>query len=146
MMSYSLPALNVQAPWATLLVEGLKSIETRSYPIPATYVGKEILLIETPGTNKKLQSRIVGLIVFGNSFQYRSLKQFRGDVSKHLVEEASKFCWHPAKSKWGWPVLRYSKLAHPLPKGFRGGIIYSKAVAIPKAELEKSRKSARQFA
>ena len=41
--------LNIQTPWSSLLIDGLKTVETRSYHLPLKYEGIELYLVETPG-------------------------------------------------------------------------------------------------
>ena len=54
MLSYkTIPGVNIRWPWSKLLLEGTKTVETRSYPLPTGFVGKEIAVIETPGPNGK---------------------------------------------------------------------------------------------
>ena len=41
--------INIQAPFAELLINLEKCVETRTYPLPLKYEGEELALIETPG-------------------------------------------------------------------------------------------------
>ena len=47
-----LSGLNIQQPWSSLLIDGYKSVETRSYPLPQKYEGVELALISTPGKKR----------------------------------------------------------------------------------------------
>ena len=40
-------ALEVQQPFSSYLLQGNKTIETRSYPLPQVLINKELLLLET---------------------------------------------------------------------------------------------------
>jgi len=124
-----LPGINIQTPFSTLLLEGRKIVETRLYPLPRHYVGKELYLIETPGCKGKFKARIVGTIVFGESFEYQSKKQFFDDFDSHLVDQHSDFAWKD-KSKWGWPVLKVKKFKNEFPAPSRRGISFTKEISI----------------
>lgn len=58
------------------MLDGKKTIETRSYALPAKYIGIPIAIIETPGPLGKKQgiqdTQIVGLITFSECFKYSS--------------------------------------------------------------------------
>lgn len=60
--------LNVRSPWSTLLINGQKSVETRSYRLPQRLEGVELALIETP-----MIRPMVGWIV-------KSVKKFENSV------------------------------------------------------------------
>lgn len=121
-----LPGLNVQAPWARLLLEGAKTIETRTYPLPKKYQGQDLWLIETPGRLGKFKARVIGVIRFSGCKQYKSAEAFYNDSDLHLIEAGAKdYTWHPGVKKFGWIVERtdLTKEFHPAsPRG----IIYSK--------------------
>ena len=61
--------INIQTPWSELLINGDKSVETRSYPLPEKYMGEELALIETPGRYGRFKARIIGTITFSHSFK-----------------------------------------------------------------------------
>lgn len=99
------PGINIQYPISQLILSGLKTIETRTYPIPEIYTGVDLLLIETPGASGNFSARIVGKIRFDRSFKYRSSEHFYADKNKHYVDENSPWKWDDLKGKWGWPIL-----------------------------------------
>lgn len=128
-----LPGLNLQAPWTQWILEGRKTVETRFYPLPKKYVGKEMLIIETPGKTGKFKARIVGIVVFGEPFQYQSKKEFYADRARHLVDTASpNFTWESGKGKkkWGWPVGKTRRMYIKLPIGIKRGILYTESIPI----------------
>jgi hypothetical protein len=71
--------INVQQPWAELIVSGRKTVETRHYRAPPGYIDKIIALIETPGSHKNFKRRVRGFVIFGQSFRYRSREHFASD-------------------------------------------------------------------
>lgn len=98
--------LNIQYPISQLILSGEKTIETRTYPIPAKYLGQEMLMIETPGKTGKFKSRIVAIIRFDECFQYKNSKEFYKDVKRHCVTPDSTWAWSDEKPKWGWIINR----------------------------------------
>jgi len=112
------PGINIQWPWSQLIIEGKKTIETRTYDIPEKYRGVELLLIETPGPRGKKEAgiekaRIIGTVTFGKTYRYNSKKQWLNEKNKHLVESTDKlYGWIKEKEKWGWEV----KLHYPYKK------------------------------
>lgn len=127
----TLPALNVQRPWAMHIVSGKKSIETRTYPLPRSYIHRPILLIETPGSVKRAPSRIIGVVIFGEPFQYRDKESFDNDQLKHLVKPGDDFYWTSKSKKWGWPVVKRLTYSYAVPTAARRGIVYTREVPVP---------------
>lgn len=99
-----LPAINIQYPFGSLILSGEKTIETRTYKIPDSIRGKEILLIETGRPKKIDATRALGIIIFCESFKYVNIESFRKDFAKHKVAPNSVWDWTNEKGKWGWPV------------------------------------------
>ena len=127
----------MQWPWSELLLSGKKTIETRTYPLPEKYKGIELALIETPGPRGKKEAgiekaRIVGTIVFGDSVEYTSEKQWRKDSKRHLVDiKDSQFSWEKRdRHVWGWTVLKVTSLTNPAEVPKIRGIIFAKACEI----------------
>ncbi|MBY0471526.1 ASCH domain-containing protein [bacterium] len=133
-MSY-LPGINIQAPWATQIVNGRKVIETRHYPLPKHFENRKVAIIETPGSIGEFQARIVGIVVFGPSFQYEDAEAFYADSARHLVTpETPLFSWNK-KKKWGWPVLRASPYSQELPSNLRRGMVYTIRIPVQSSVL-----------
>lgn len=128
-MKQSLPGINIQYPISQKILSGEKTVETRTYPIPASYVNRDLFLVETPGTEGKFKARVVAIISFGESFPYKSKSEFRADHHRHLVEPGSKWDWDK-KQKWGWPITKVKPLRYQ--KAFKGakGIKFTKSVTI----------------
>lgn len=121
--------INIQWPISELILSGEKSIETRTYPIPPNYLNKEMILIETPGPNGKFKSRMKGIIVFTDCFEYSSKTAFYKDSKKHRVSRKSEWAWTD-KIKWGWAVKVNKIFTPPLPLQKRAGIKYSKGIIL----------------
>lgn len=118
--------LNIQAPWSTLLINGQKTVETRSYPLPQKYEGIELALIETPGKSGKFKARITGTITFSHSFLYQDKQAWVCDYNRHKVAEDDKlYSWSPYKLKYGWVVSNIKKFEKSLDIPQRRGIVFT---------------------
>ncbi len=119
--------INIQIPWSFLLINGDKSVETRSYPLPKRLEGVELALIETPGKYGRFKSRIIGTITFSHSFQYPDEQSWKDDYNRHKVEENDEFySWNENKKKYGWVVSNITKFENPVEPPKKRGIIYVK--------------------
>lgn len=127
MKTYS--GINIQYPISRLLMDGSKTVETRTYPIPEKYLNKELLFIETPGRNGSFEARIVGKIKFSSCFEYPSPEKFYEDIDRHKVDSNSSYAWKD-KSKWGWIVSSYKPLKDPVPAPKKKGICFTKDIKI----------------
>lgn len=127
-MSDALPGINIQFPISELILEGTKTVETRTYPIPEKYINRWLYLVETPGTKGNFQSRVVALIRFGEPFLYKSKTAFYADAHRHRVDKDSPWRWNE-KAKWGWPILEVRKVAATTLKQ-RPGIKFTKQIEL----------------
>jgi hypothetical protein len=121
--------ISVQWPYSSLIVQGKKVIETRTYPIADRYLNKTLLLIETPGRKGKFKSRVVAKIEVIDCFKYVSKQDFYKDFKKHLVDEKSEWKWSNDRPKWGW-VIRIISSVNNTDPGKRVGIIYTKNIPL----------------
>lgn len=118
--------LNIQAPWANLLIDGFKTVETRSYHLPLKYIGVPLALIETPGKTGRFKSRIIGLITFNESFRYKDKNQWINDYNRHLVDQHDhNYGWKYYKDKYGWVVDSIEKFENPINAPSKKGIIFT---------------------
>jgi hypothetical protein len=118
--------LNIQCPWSQLLINGDKSVETRSYPLPKKYEGVELALIETPGKYGQFKSRIIGTITFSHYFKYPDEQSWMDDYNRHKVEKLDEFYgWNPDKPKYGWVVSNIEKFDEPIPYLKKKGIVFT---------------------
>jgi len=122
--------LNIQTPWSSLLINGLKSIETRSYHIPMKYVNHPLYLVETPGKLGKFKARVIGTITFSGSFKYPNKTSWINDYAKHLVSQNDPFYSWNDKPKYGWAVCSVEKFDEPLDIGGKRGIIFTNNLKI----------------
>lgn len=130
MKNKTVTGINIQYPISRLILDGKKTIETRTYPIPKNYVGQEMALVETPGKDGKFKSRIIAIIKFGPSFKYESENKFYSEYSLHCVDPESPWAWNPSKEKWGWPVEVIHILKIPTELKKRIGIKYTSGLTI----------------
>ena len=90
-------ALEVQAPFSRYILDGSKSIETRSYLLPDELLGKPIMLCEsTPGIDSvsavndtvvagQADLSMIGEIIVSSCTEYMSQLSFDNDRPLHLV-------------------------------------------------------------
>jgi len=124
----SLPGINIQVPYAQLLLSGKKSIETRTYPIPKKYLGRDLFIIETYGKLKK-PAMVVGVIRFESCFEYGSKKAFEADVAKHLVATESPFHWNNQRPKWAW-IVGSVRTVEPFRAPANKGICWTESISV----------------
>lgn len=122
----ALPGLNVQEPWASLLMSGRKTIETRTYACPAGFVGVPVGLVATQRENGE-KAALVGVVRIEGCQRYESVAAFRADEAKHCVGAGSAYDWvDPTTPKWGWRIAVQATFAEPLPLLGRRGIVWTR--------------------
>jgi hypothetical protein len=122
----TLPGLNIQWPISQEILSGLKTVETRTYSLPQKYENTELAIIETPGPQANFKARIVGIVIFENSFKYLSKKDFYADYPSHRVDQNSAWAWDSKKPKWGWRIKCVVKFSQTIPFEGKKGIVFSK--------------------
>ena len=128
--------INIQTPWSELLINEVKSVETRSYPLPEKYVGEEIALIETPGRYGRFKARIIGTITFSHSFKYPDQRAWQDDYNRHCVAvDDPVYNWKDDKPKYGWVVSKVTKFDKPLDIRKRKGIIFTSGIKLKKESI-----------
>ena len=125
--------INVQHPWSRLILSKDKTIETRQYPLPKKYLGKNLALIETPGPRGQkegIASMIIGLIVVSKCYKYTDKDHWVSERCKHLVIEGDPvFGYFEGKAKWAWIISETKKINPQAPPEIRG-IKYAKRCRI----------------
>ena len=128
--------INIQTPWSELLINGVKSVETRSYPLPEKYVGEELALIETPGRYGRFKARIIGTITFSHSFKYPDQRAWQDDYNRHCVAvDDPIYNWKDDKPKYGWVVSKVTKFDKPLDIRKRRGIIFTSGIKLKRESI-----------
>jgi hypothetical protein len=120
--------INIQTPWSHLLINGSKTVETRSYSLPKKYENVELALIETPGKSAKFKSRIIGTITFSHSFLYETKDDWISNYDNHMVDQNDKLYGWSEKPKYGWVVSRINKFDQPKTILSRKGIIFTTGI------------------
>ena len=162
--------LELQHPWAGAVVDGTKSIETRSYALPPSLIGKKIMVIESSSGQAGVSSlgnaitfsrskqsganKIIGWCIFSSVKLYKTEQEFRSEQSMHLVTPDSGYGWKDDATKkiYGWVVAEHCRFDESLPdaityasgvRRFRSLFQLSKA---PKANASTKKKSKRSNA
>jgi hypothetical protein len=124
--------LNIQWPWSRLILNGKKTVETRTYPIPRKHLGKPLAIIETAGSRGKKEAginkaMIIGLVTFKRSFPYETKKQWVEDSKRHLVPvDHTKYTYQNETTRWGWEIDTVKILKQPKPAPSPRGIVFAK--------------------
>jgi hypothetical protein len=132
-----LPGINIQWPWSQLIASGIKTVETRKYPIPEKYIDRPLALIETPGPRGKKEAgiekaRIIGVITFSESFEYKTVKQWRDDYERHCVPTNDpQFTYTKGTPKWGWEVASVIQFTRPIKAPTKKGIVFATSCSVP---------------
>ena len=119
--------LEMQSPWAGLLLSGAKKIETRAYNLPKELLGKKLEILESSSGETGVSTlgdvvilsdeqehnrendntvKLVGWVTFKRVIQYQKKTAFDADEEEHLVERKSGYGWKEGKTKvlYGWVV------------------------------------------
>ena len=122
-------------------------MEVRKYPL-GNYKNENLYILETKGNSKRARnfvSQIIGIIRFGQDFQYQDAKAFRADEHRHCIPERSALDWDPAKTPklYGWVVANATLLPHPKPppevKGMIGAKATGRHATLPKNPMDAGR-------
>jgi hypothetical protein len=117
--------LEMQRPWAGLLLSGRKTIETRAYDLPPSLLRKRILIIETPKGDSGVSAigdsinlvdssaRVVGWCIFSSVCTYANKVGFQADEGAHLVGKDSGYGWKDGLTDrmYGWVVDECGRFA-----------------------------------
>eukprot|EP00553_Chaetoceros_curvisetus_P014326 CAMPEP_0204642226 /NCGR_PEP_ID=MMETSP0717-20131115/51572_1 /ASSEMBLY_ACC=CAM_ASM_000666 /TAXON_ID=230516 /ORGANISM="Chaetoceros curvisetus" /LENGTH=299 /DNA_ID=CAMNT_0051662983 /DNA_START=898 /DNA_END=1797 /DNA_ORIENTATION=- len=113
--------LEMQRPWAQLLLDNVKTIETRAYDLPKSLIGKRIDILESKGAGDCVSGlsnvlvggeidksvRRIGWAIFDRVIVYRYKAKFRADEKKHCVQPDSNYSWNDNTSViYGWVVSK----------------------------------------
>ncbi len=129
--SQTILGLNVQWPFSRLIMDGKKSVETRTYPLPKEKENREIAVIETPGPRGKKEAgidkaRIIGVVRFTDCFQYKSELQWNKDAKKHCVPlDDPNYKWGSSEEKWGWNLKIVKRFNTPKSAPKKKGIVWA---------------------
>jgi len=98
----SIPILNIQEPWASSILDGIKTIETRRYRLSEKKLRIPIYIAAT-GTGRP--TLITGVVFFTECRPYPTRRSFERDFQGHWVAPHSQFYWKPP-GKYGWVIGR----------------------------------------
>lgn len=102
--------------FATWILNGEKTIETRTTPSLRPYVGKTVGIIRT-GCGK---AHLVGFVEIRGEIHYLSYDAFRDDYDRHRVPEGSSYDFF--LDKYGYVLKCPTWLATPIPVHTRGNV------------------------
>jgi hypothetical protein len=92
--------LEMKEPWASLVLKGEKTLETRTYALPKQLLGRPIVLLATASDSGLAgasglsddcpagAATAVGLVTFGGVVRWESRVTWEGDFARHRVPPA----------------------------------------------------------
>lgn len=107
-----------QIPFTDLILEFLKTVETRNTRSLHSLVGQRVGIIRT-GCGKAL---LVGYVDIVEEIEYKDVDAFREDYKRHLVEPGTKYDIKPNGKKYGY-VLANPERCEPTPVTAKGIVI-----------------------
>jgi len=111
--------IELQHPWAGAVIDGKKQIETRSYNLPPSLIGKKIMIIESSSGKAGISSlsnyvnldgtngnKVIGWCTFSSVKTYTAKEKFQAEDNLHLVTSDSGYGWRDGLTKYiyGWIV------------------------------------------
>lgn len=133
----ALRGINIQWPFSQLILQGVKSVECRRYPLGRRGFAlprEPLWLIETPGPSRRAQShaetggvpalaarptraQVVGVVSFQAATRYVDVRHFKADAPRHRIRQGSRFHWRGDREMFGWRVATVSRFAIPVQAG-----------------------------
>lgn len=108
--------------YADWIVDGLKTIETRSKANLDRLIGHRIKIIRT-GQGR---AQVIGEVTVTGSKQYRTKAEFESDYQQHLVRSGSQFDFDG--SKVGYLLTNPQRYQKPYDAPYPRGIVYTKNI------------------
>ena len=87
-------------PFTDLILQGIKTIETRNSNTLKSIIGEPVGLIKTSKKNKAL---LVGIVKLSDPIIYKTEKQFKQDFEKHRIKDCNLYGFKNG-IKYGYPV------------------------------------------
>ena len=110
--------LNVRPEFADKLVDGVKDIECRKYPLGSHGTEACAFVIRTKGRQKHTCPAVIGLVEFvPRSRRYLHQAEFAADRHRHCIPKGSESDWlGPEPSPmYAWWVRSFFRFAEPIP-------------------------------
>ena len=131
-----LRGLNIQWPFSQLILQGLKTIEARGYPLGHRNIASadaEVWIVETPGPASRAEknalvdgiaiaprptaAQIVGTVKFDDDKRFADRAAFRADAANHRIRSDGRHDWHGVGDMYGWHITGVRTLTQPQPAG-----------------------------
>jgi activating signal cointegrator 1 len=113
-------ALSLTQPWASLVMDERKHIETRSWPMPSSLIGKEVAIHAAKSIDKEAcrdfgydpetipRGCILGTVEMGRSFQFS--EETVWPISKEEQRYGDFYF-----GRWGFPMYAVKRFSVPIP-------------------------------
>ena len=105
----------IREPWATLLLDGVKKIETSTFSLPERFIGIPLYV-------QNEHRKITGIIKFSGSKRYTSAEEFDKDSKLHGIEDSTdRYHFNQRIRTYGWFISYAEKFDEPKQgKPFKG--------------------------
>jgi len=105
----------IREPWATLLLDGIKKIETSHFSLPERFKNVPLYV-------QNENREITGIIKFSGSKKYASEEEFNKDIKLHgISDETDRYHFNQRDRTYGWLVSYVEKFDSPKQgKPFKG--------------------------
>jgi len=105
----------IREPWATLLLDGIKKIETSTFSLPERFKNVPLYV-------QNENREITGIIKFSGSKRYASEEEFNADSKLHgISDNADRYHFNQRIRTYGWLVSYAEKFDTPKQgKPFKG--------------------------
>ena len=126
--------INIQRPWARMILEGLKTLELRGHPLKS-YLNEDLWLIGTSGRRREgesFETQIIGITRFDSHVRYTNWEQFEADAMAHRQEPRRwlQLAWKNGTTAiYGWRVASVQTLQFAQDPLAIKGVIVSKAIS-----------------
>ena len=117
-------SINIREPFATLIVSGQKTVETRRYALPLHVRGERVAVVATHGRGGP-RAVIVGTVVFDSCEKYDDHEAWLAAADKHFVTNESQYRYEHSRPTFGWSISEARRLIKPVPAPTRRGIIFT---------------------
>ena len=142
MQELTLRGLNIQYPFSRLILQGVKTIEARTFPLGHRNIAnqcEELFLIETAGPKNVLgavlgdeavgpppqHAQVVGTVAFSSARPYASTSAWKEDRQRHRIKEGGRYDWNGSGEMHAWHVGTVRHSSEPLDAGHKSQIGYS---------------------
>lgn len=121
-MERIMKALSIRQPWAWLIVNGVKDVENRSWPLPGKFIGKRVLIHAGKHFDPEEivdifdSARAEGMLRKGGHVTPRDIQSQCGGIVGSCIFSG---CVRDSSSPWAMPGEYHWLIESPAVQGFK---------------------------